>query len=328
MILSPFLIVTLVIVASMTAIATAVRYVSRIWLRHWVERQLSGAPTAELYLERPQRLILAATTIVAMTVFAAGLTMAASEMSIGARIPAILGYSLALLFFGQLLPRAVARRWPNVIIPPLLPFLRVAEFVLMPLLRFVRRLTGEGRLEQRRAQDTGAGDYLEELLREGEMEGVGEHTEIAIIEGVVHFGERTARDVMTPVGEAFALDVTLPSAELARRIAASGYSRVPLYRGTIDNIEGMVHAFDMVRIDDGERPLLRPVQAAAPTTPCKDLLFHMLRDRRHLAIVREGGSGPVIGIATLEDLMEVLVGDIRDEHDDPDAPSTRGNTAA
>jgi putative hemolysin len=319
---STLLLITLAVVASLTAVATAVRYVSRIWLRHWVERQLSGAPAAELYLERPQRLILAATTAVAMTVFTAGLVIGTTPMPLPARIRTIVLYSAALLLLGQLVPRAVARRWPNLVIPPLLPFLRLAEFLLMPILLFVRRLTGEIRLEQRDAQGTDA-EFLDELLREGELEGVGEHTEIAIIEGVVQFGERTARDVMTPRQEIFALDIDTSARELAARISASGYSRVPLYRGSIDRIEGMVHAFDILRAQNGTPPPLRPVEPAVPLTRCHDLLFRMLRDRHHLAVVRDG-AGVTMGIITLEDLMEELVGDIRDEHDEPEPPLAAG----
>jgi putative hemolysin len=310
------LVISIIIVASLTATASAVRSVSRIWLRHWVERRLSGAPAAALYLARPQRLILAATTGVALTVFAAGTFIGTSAPgTMLGRAEAIIGYALALLILGQLIPRAVARRWPSVIIPPLLPVLRVIEFALMPLLMIVRRLTGEALQEKQEAWDADT-DTLGELLREGELEGVGGHTEIAIIEGVVHFGEKRVRDVMTPVAEVFAVEVTVPAAEIARRIAQSGYSRVPVYRGSLDHIEGMVHAFDVLGATEAGLPPLRPVGIAAPTTACNDLLFRMLRDRRHLTVVRRE-DGTTAGIVTLEDLLEELVGDIRDEHDEP-----------
>ena len=74
-------------------------------------------------------------------------------------------------------------------------------------------------------------------------------------------------------------------------------------------------------------PPLRPTGFAAPVTPCNELLFRMLRERLHLAIVQDG-NGRTIGLLTLEDLLEELVGDIRDEHDEPDTPRTapaRGN---
>jgi putative hemolysin len=310
------LVISIIVVASLTATATAVRSVSRIWLRHWVERRLSGAPAAELYLARPQRLILAATTAVSLTVFAAGTFIGtAAPDSMARRAQAIVMYALALLVLGQLLPRAVGRRWPSFIIPPFLPLLRVVEFALMPLLMVVRRLTGEA--HQEREERWGAdADTLGELLREGELEGVGEHTEIAIIEGVVHFGEKRVRDVMTPASDVFAVDAASAPGEIARRIAQSGYSRVPVYEGSLDRIQGMVHAFDVLDAPEGGAIALRPVGVTSPMTACNDLLFRMLRDRRHLTVVRRD-DGTTAGIVTLEDLLEELVGDIRDEHDEP-----------
>lgn len=319
------LVVSLAIVAALTGTATAVRSVSRIWLRHWVERRLSGAPTAELYLARPQRLILAATTAVAMTVFLAGTVIAGSEMGGWARVRLLVLYALALLLIGQLLPRAIARRWPSVVIPPLLPLLRLVEFALMPLLLLVRRVTGEARREAREAPSED--EALGELLREGELEGVGEHTEIAIIEGVVNFSEKTVRQVMTQRADIFAVDRAYGPAELARQVAHGGYSRVPVYDGSIDRVTGFVHAFDVINAV-GEAPRLRPVGLATPTARCNDLLFRMLRDRKHLAIV-QGVSGETLGLVTLEDLLEELVGEIRDEHDDPEGTPRRdgGDTA-
>lgn len=309
------LVVSVVLVAILTATATAVRSVSRIWLRHWVEQRLSGAPTAELYLERPQRLILAATTGVALTVFLAGTVIATSTTDAWARVRLTLSYAVALLILGQLLPRAVARRWPSALIPPLIPILRLLEFVLLPLLHVVRRVTGEAR---RDAGDVRTDDdALGELLREGELEGVGEHTEIAIIEGVVHFGERTVADVMTPRRDIFAVERTLDAAALGRQLAQGGFSRVPVYTGTIDHVAGFIHAFDMIQAVD-EPPTLRPVGMATPSLRCNDLLFRMLRERQHLAIV-QGPAGETLGLVTLEDLLEELVGEIRDEHDEPEA---------
>ncbi len=317
------LLISIAVVAGLTATATAVRSVSRIWLRHWVEQRLSGAPTAELYLTRPQRLILAATTAVAMTVFVAGTFIGTTVPGgVWGRSQAALAYALALLIFGQLIPRAVARRWPSAIIPPLLPVLRLIEFVLMPLLIVVRRFTGESAREERQ-RPVSDDDALGVLLREGELEGVGEHTEIAIIEGVVNFAGKTVGEVMTPRAQIFAVQAGLPPVEVARGLAQAGYSRVPVYRDTLDQIVGFVHAFDVLQATDQEALRLRPVGATTPQTPCNDLLFRMLRERKHLAVVR-GTAGETLGLVTMEDLLEELVGEIRDEHDEPESRRPEG----
>src|SRR6185436_13320638 len=82
-------------------------------------------------------------------------------------------------------------------------------------------------------------DSIQDLLREGELEGVGQRDEIAIISGVVEFGEKHVREVMTPRADIFALADTVDPHTLAEHIAQSAYSRVPVYRGSIDNIVGM-----------------------------------------------------------------------------------------
>jgi CBS domain containing-hemolysin-like protein len=96
---------------------------------------------------------------------------------------------------------------------------------------------------------------------------------------------------------------------------------VPIYNGTLDTIVGMVHAFDVIKAH-GEMPsTLRPVAFSAPNAPCNELLFRMLRVRQHLAIVQDAGR--TVGLVTLEDLLEELVGDIRDEHDEPEPPKVQ-----
>ena len=310
------LMITVGIVAWLTAAATAVRSVSRIWLRHWVEQQLSGSGAAALYLERPHGLLLAASTGVALTVFTAGVMLANSAgESILMLVVEGLVFAVVLLVAGQLLPRAAARRWAPQLIPVLLPPLQALHVVLGPALRLVRRLVGNGHGQQADPPATDE-ETLEELLREGELEGVGEAGEIAIISGVVQFGEKQVRDVMVARSDIFALPETMAASDMASRVAQAGYSRVPLYRDSIDNIIGMVHVFDLIKNAGTVVPSLRSVTYTKPSTSCKELLSSMLRERRHLAIVRDD-AGATIGLLSLEDLLEELVGDIRDEHDEP-----------
>jgi putative hemolysin len=312
-----------VLVAWLTAGGMTVRSVSRIWLRHWAEQRLRGASAAMTYLERPQRLLTAASAGVSVTVVLAGLLLGAGHTGSHLRFSvAVLLYALALLALGQILPRAIARRWPSELVPLIMPVLRGAEFVAGPVLALGRAVARfVGRPDETRDRDER--DPIQDLLREGELEGVGEREEIAIITGVVEFGEKRTRDVMTPRSEIFALPVDASPRDIALGVAQSGYSRVPLYRGTLDDVVGMVHAFDVLKAAGERPPATRPVAGASAETPCTELLTQMLRARRHLAIVRDG-AGRTIGLVTLEDLLEELVGDIRDEYDEPEAPATRG----
>jgi magnesium and cobalt exporter, CNNM family len=312
-----------VLVAWLTAGGMTVRTVSRIWLRHWAEQRLRGASAAMTYLERPQRLLTAASAGVSVIVVLAGLLLGAGHTGNHLQFSiAVFLYALALLAIGQILPRAIARRWPSELVPLIMPVLRGAELVAAPVLALGRAVARSvGRPDDAREREER--DPIQDLLREGELEGVGERDEIAIISGVVEFGEKIVRDVMTPRAEIFALPVDAGPREIALGVAQSGYSRVPLYRGTLDDVVGMVHAFDVLKAAGERVPAIRPVADASAETLCTDLLTQMLRARRHLAIVRDA-AGRTVGLVTLEDLLEELVGDIRDEYDEPEAPATRG----
>ncbi|HVT38101.1 MAG TPA: CNNM domain-containing protein [Gemmatimonadaceae bacterium] len=305
------------VVAWLTAAATAVRSVSRIWLRHWAELRLSGAGAATLQLERPQRFLLAAGTGIAGTVFAIGAFVGLSEDR-QVLVQYLVFTAVLLLIVGQLLPRAIARRWPTLLAPMLMPALRALEWLCTPLLLFaaglVRRFTRQVSPEHA----DGPRDALEDLLREGELEGVGEASESAIISGVVDFTEKRAADVMTPRAEIVAAERAMPGDAITRLVAHAKYSRVPVYEHDLDHVVGLVHSFDVLAHPEAPVAHLRKVVTARADTPCHALMRRMLREHVHLAIV-QGDAGDTLGLVTLEDLVEELVGDISDEHDEPRA---------
>ena len=309
-----------VIVAWLTAAATAVRSVSRVWLRRWAEQRLAtpaGLGESAL-LARPQRLVMAAGAGTALLVATAGALLGAGD---GRSAWAVSGETIALvlafLIVGQLVPRAIARRWAPGLLPVLVPPLDVAAFILAPALD-VARAVGRSLTPGSHPAVAAAREGVEDMLREGELEGIGEQSEIDIIAGLVEFGEKVVRDVMTPRTAVFAVDEATPPEEMARAIAQSGYSRVPVYRGSMDHIIGMVHVFDVLETGGHRTPPIRQVAHAPLSTRLSSVLFEMLRAQRHLAVVLDEFGGTA-GIVTLEDLLEELVGDIRDEHDEPAA---------
>ena len=321
MALSAPLIIVLIAVAWLTAGGMAVRSVSRIWLRHWAERRLSGGGAATIYLERPQRLLASAGLGVAVILLVGGM-MVGSESTTGQLVARVVGFAVLVIVFGQILPRAIARRWPAALAPFLLPVLGAFELISRPHAAFGRLIARRGRDVTPENPEDASRDAIHDLLREGELEGIGEREEIAIISGVVEFSEKEVSKIMRPRSDIFAIDEDTPPHDLAIRIAAAGYSRVPVYRGSPDNIIGMVHAFDVLKSYGEAMPTIRPVADASPTEACNELLFRMLRSRLHLAIIRSA-EHKVLGMVTLEDLLETLVGDIRDEHDEP-APPKQG----
>jgi putative hemolysin len=303
------------VVGVLTGAATALRSVSRIWLRHWAEQRMAGAGTATLYLERPQRLLIAAGTGIAGTVFALGAMLGLHHgdqpMPL---LRAMLIAMLLLLTMGQLIPRAFAMRWPAQVLPVLLPPLRAVEGLVSPLAGLATRLAGRW-LGEPIALVPSPTESLEDLLREGEIEGVGAAGEREIISGVVEFGSKRVREVMTPRADIVAVEREAPANEVARIVSQSKFSRLPVYTRTIDNIVGLVTSWDVIARPEAPLRTLRSVSFATPDEPCHTLMGRMLRERRHLAIVR-GSAGETLGLVTLEDLVEEFVGDIHDEHDD------------
>lgn len=303
------------VVGVLTGAATALRSVSRIWLRHWAEQRMAGAGTATLYLERPQRLLIAAGTGIAGTVFALGAMLGLHHgdqpMPL---LRAMLIAMLLLLTMGQLIPRAFAMRWPAQVLPVLLPPLRAVEGLVSPLAGLATRLAGRW-LGEPIALVPSPTESLEDLLREGEIEGVGAAGEREIISGVVEFGSKRVREVMTPRSDIVAVEREAPANEVARIVSQSKFSRLPVYTRTIDNIVGLVTSWDVIARPEAPLRTLRSVSFATPDEPCHTLMGRMLRERRHLAIVR-GSAGETLGLVTLEDLVEEFVGDIHDEHDD------------
>lgn len=303
-------------VAAMTAAATSVRSVSRIWLRHWAERQIAGdTDQAVSALGRPHRYLLAAGTGIAAAVFALGAVVAYREDR-SDLIRHLLVAAGMLLVVGQVVPRAIAQRWVARLVPVLMPLLQGLDLLFGPILGFaarvVRPLLTNGRVVGS-AQPT---DPLEDLLREAEAEGIGEAAESEIISGVVEFGEKRVGSVMTPRSRMTYVTTAMQPQELSRAVAGSQFTRIPVFGSSEGEVVGVLHAFDVLVHPDDPLLALRAAAVASSDEPCGVVMRRMLRDHRHLAIVRDGGQ--VTGVVTLEDLVEELVGDIHDEHDDPD----------
>jgi magnesium and cobalt exporter, CNNM family len=154
-----------------------------------------------------------------------------------------------------------------------------------------------------------------------------------MIQGVFEFSEKNARDVMTPRTQIVALPIALSLSEAADRVSAAGRSRYPVYRESLDDIVGTVHAKDILRAlrsggDQTLQAILRPPLLVPGTREVEDVLADMKRQKVHLAIVLDEYGGTA-GLVTMEDLLEEIVGQIYDEYDRPEPgvrPSTVGPT--
>jgi CBS domain containing-hemolysin-like protein len=168
---------------------------------------------------------------------------------------------------------------------------------------------------------------VELIVTEGELNGSLAHEQSEMIRNVLEFGDVTAGEVMVPRTHVTAFDVETPLGEVLERISESGHSRYPVYSGSIDNVIGLVYAKDLLRYVAGKdldgrtlEGLLRtPIAFVPDSQSASSVLRDMRAGRHHMAIVIDEFGG-TSGILTLEDLLEKIVGDIRDEHDVDEAP--------
>ncbi|TMB60951.1 MAG: HlyC/CorC family transporter [Chloroflexi bacterium] len=231
--------------------------------------------------------------------------------------------SLFAVLVGLFIPRAIAARHPQGALFLLAWPLEILCLVMRPLVQVLFLLTQIatkpfGGIAQAGAMVTE--EEIRALVETGQAQGVLEPTEREMISSIFELGEKDVREVMVPRTDIVALEVNTPSAEVLEEIQHNGHSRLPIYEGSLDQIVGMVYVKDLFqRLARGERnfdvrQFVRPVLFVPETKKADELLREMQRDKVHLAVVVDEYGGTA-GIVTLEDLVEEIVGEIRDEYD-------------
>jgi putative hemolysin len=226
----------------------------------------------------------------------------------------------------------LARRMGEFTLPYVLQLLRPFEIVIAPLaaplIWLGQLVSGIAHRDRPRPPSASlAESEVQILVNEGEQNGSLGHERAEMIRNVLDFGDLRASDVMVPRTQVTAVDVDTPSDELFKLIKSRTHSRYPVYRERIDNIVGILHVKDLVayasetdlrtvKIADVIRT---PVVFVPETQSASSLLKDMRSGRRHLAIIIDEFGG-MSGIVTLEDIVEEIVGDIRDEHDSDEPP--------
>jgi CBS domain containing-hemolysin-like protein len=163
-------------------------------------------------------------------------------------------------------------------------------------------------------------ESLMDALEEGTRTGLLDRTEHELIENIFEFTETTAREIMIPRTDIVAVDMTMSPERILERVAHEGFTRLPVYKDSIDNIIGVIYSKDVLSIMEHRdliilQDIIRPPFLVPETKPISELLREFQRKRIHLAVVVDEFGGTE-GIITLEDILEEIVGDIRDEYDD------------
>lgn len=297
------LLVTLFGATSTAALIT----VSRTDLAAAVSRRLKGAAEPLAWLTRAERELGAATatTGFGIALLAAGLSAVVDVFTGSLPVTAMLVILLVValpvvLFSGYVLPRWLTEHRAAKVAARLRPVLR-------PWAALMRWFLPEPTV--RRSVDVRA------LWREGAVGALGTSDELVMVGNVITFAQRPIRELMTPRTDLAAIPEGASPDEIEAAFVQSGYSRLPVYRGTADEIVGMVHVFDLLKTRPGEAVPVRPVAAAPASRSSGDVLLDMQRERRHLTVVLDEFGG-TLGIVTMEDLLAAMVGEIYDEHDE------------
>jgi CBS domain containing-hemolysin-like protein len=320
------LIISLILCATASAAETALTSVSRIKLRNLVEEGDKKALEIERLITQPNIFLSTILVVnsVAVIVASSMTTVLALRFipDYGELIGTIL-ISLVVLIFCEITPKTAAVqnpiRWARALVTPV----RVAAWLLHPLVVTLSAITNSlvrllgGQIKHRGPFVTE--EELRLLVNVGEEEGVLEEGETDMIHSIFEFADTTVREVMIPRIDMVTLESDATVDEAVDVALQGGFSRIPVYEETIDNIIGVLFTKDMLkqlREDHNSLPIRELVRPAyfVPETKKLDDLLREIRQRTHMAIVVDE-YGSVAGLVTIEDLVEEIVGDIQDEYD-------------
>jgi CBS domain containing-hemolysin-like protein len=229
----------------------------------------------------------------------------------------------------QLLYRRTSARW----LLPMVPLLRLLALVAMPFvaaLKFFQSLVDLTDDTAAQAEEPTPAENIEALISAGTEEGLIAEDDRQLIQSVVEFGDTVVREVMTPRPNIIAIPADATLEQLRQLVITEQFSRIPVYEQTIDRVVGFIHVRDMFELKEGERErravreLLRPIRMVPETKPVRELMRQMQQENSHMVIVVDE-YGNTAGIATMEDLLEVIIGEIRDEHEPESDVKEDGN---
>ncbi len=319
-------IICLLMIAFVASAEVALASTSRTRIRNLLD---NGEPSAQLVdrlISDPARFLSTLMLGKSISYVVAGAVLFRFSLLRGWSAPS----TFALFFVGwlmlvtvQIMSRAFVLRNPPRAALALGKYVSILVGLLLPLSSFLRAVGA--RVRNGSEEATAESIFLSEdglrfLLHVGEGEGVIEEDEKQMIVGIFEFGDTTAREVMVPRLDVTAIGSELSIAECLPVILSTGHSRIPVYQDNIDNIVGLLYAKDLLRCFHENRPdtalaqILRPAYFVPESKKLDDLLKEMQGRQIHLAVIVDEYGGTA-GIVTIEDMIEEIVGDIRDEYD-------------
>lgn len=316
--------------AFFSASETALLSFDRLRLSYLVQKKRRGAEHLERLLNHPDHLLgtlLVGNNIVniAVSVFSTTLIVELFGPERG-ELYTILLLTPFLLVFSEVAPKTYAARRSERLSFFVLPAVRVAMSLLTPIVWVIsgisRLLISAFGAEERR--QTISEDEIRTMINVGEQTGSVPQEKQLMLHGVFELSQMQARDVMIPRTEVVGIELQTPFADILKIAQTSTHSRFPVYDGNLDSIVGIIHSKDILRFVDKPqafflRDTARPPYFVPESKTIETLLQALRKQRVHMAVVIDEYGG-VEGIVTMEDIVEQIVGEIRDEYDVEEIP--------
>lgn len=305
--------------------------VNKISFRRLLEKpEIKAAPALVTMLENRTEVLLSIHLFIQSLLVAGAVFLFAAFNRYHVPYVAGLPGTIVLMFvliilFRQLIPRLVAARNPEMILLYLSPLFRFCWFLMRPFARLMTVVLNYFHSWEEETtpekEEEATEEEIQAFINAGQEEGILEDREGEMIQSIVHFGEKTVRDIMTPRTQIVATDINFSVEHLLQLITTRGHARIPVFHDDLDNVEGFIHERDVLRLwqqgdlSSSQRPLaklVRPVHLVPETKPVDDLLNEMKQRGDHLVLVVDEYGG-ISGLATMEDLVEEIVGEIHDD---------------
>ena len=225
--------------------------------------------------------------------------------------------TVLVLIFGEISPKTLAKDHADQLVLAFAPYINFIMLLLTPLNWIFAQWRKLLALVFPAPKDEGmAEEELLTLVAEAEQEGEIDEHESDLIRSAIEFNDQTAEDILTHRVDIVALDVEMTMDEAEQVFRENTFSRLPVYEDSIDNIVGVIHEKDFFnnRTATSLREIMKPPLFVTPTSRISDLLHTLQKAKSHMAIVSDEYGG-TMGIVTMEDIIEELVGEIYDEHD-------------
>jgi len=318
---------------------TAFTAISQVKLRSLIDEKVKGHEKLTVLLKKPKHLITCilignnianvaasamATVVMMDTLTSMGITKAASLSVITG------GLTLILLTFGEITPKTIAIKNPSKLALKIAPIIYVLFIVFYPIISLFVGLSGLISklfgISTDDMQKLLTEEEIKAIIKMGEEEGILEKEEKNMIHGVFNVSEKIVREIMTPRTDCVCIANTATINDVIQLISEKGHSRIPVYEDKIDNITGVIYAKDLLTISTENRQnhlqkFCREAVFIPETKNIEELLQQMRLSKFHMALVVDEHGG-LAGLATFEDIIEEIVGEVQDEYDTEESELT------